>query len=127
MRLTITDLLNRCIDGAGGDNSTSSQTFYKQRINTRYELVLSTLPSRYSETQHTLTTVSGNQYYDLPPNMRQIKEIMVTIGSMDYPLDPVFSYNEWRGINAIDFQGGAIPTRYFTREEDFGIWTIPRS
>ncbi len=51
---------------------------------------------------------------------------MITIGDVDYPLEPIMSYNEWRRVNAITIQSGAIPQRYFNRQDDVGIWPIPQ-
>ena len=115
-----------CQNSSGKDTSTASQTFFKQRINARAEQILSLLPSRFSETERTFSTVANQQYYHLPPTAKGIKSLMVTIGSVDYLLNPVFSYSEWRRLNAIEFQAGAIPTKYFTRQRDFGIWPIPQ-
>lgn len=124
--MTYTDLIEACQDAAGGDTSTASKTFFKQRLNIRYEQLLSFLPSKYTEVTRTFSTVAGQQYYYKPPSIRRIESIVVTIGSVDYPLDPINSQMEWDRFNAIDFQAGAIPSVYFERQRDFGIWPIPQ-
>lgn len=127
MRLTFSDLIARCQDGAGRDTSTASLTFFKQRINTNAEFVLSKLPSKFSEVERTFSTVADQQYYHYPPNIRRIESLMLTIGSLDYPLHPMHSLHEWRRLNSIDIDAGAFPERFLERQRDFGIWPIPQA
>lgn len=126
MRQTNTDLLTACQNSTGKDTSTASATFFKQRLNARNEQVLGKLPSHFSEIERTFATVDDQQYYHIPSNYKSVKNLMITIGSVDYTLKPEFSYTNWRKLNAIDFQAGAIPARYFSRQRDFGIWPIPQ-
>jgi len=129
LRLTFTDLQSRCQDGSGGDTSTASLTFFKQRLNTRYENVVSALPSWVTQVTDTFSTADSDdpqQYYYYPPNIRSVESLKITIGDRDYDLKPVFSYAEWNRLNAIDIAAGAIPARFFNRRDDFGIYPIPQ-
>lgn len=126
MRLTYSDLISLCQNNAGGDTSTASLAFFKTRINSRYEQILSKLPTYYSEIIRTFSTAADQQYYHYPPNFKEIKSLNVTIGSVSYPLTPVHSNQEWLRLNEIDFQGGAIPQYFFKRQSTFGIWPIPQ-
>lgn len=126
MRLTFSDLLANSQDAVGKDTSTASATFFKRRINARHEQVLGKLPSHFSEIERTFSTVAEQQYYHIPPNYKSVKSLMITIGSVDYPLETEFSYSNWRKVNSVLFQAGAIPSRYFSRQRDFGIWPIPQ-
>lgn len=126
MRQTLSDLIVIGQNGAGKDTSTATKTFLKQRINARYENVLSLLPSYMSESTRTFATVADQQYYHYPPQMRRVESLVITIGSKDYPLTPVTSQMEWDRINSIDIQAGAIPTLYFNRQRDFGIYPVPQ-
>jgi len=87
---------------------------------------LSKLPSYLTEKSYSFTTVDGTQYYDYPPNMRDIESITVVVGSVTYTLKPIHSYKKWTEMNAITIQAGALPTHYFKRESDFGIYPIPQ-
>ncbi len=127
MKQTFSDLIALCQDAAGGDTSTASLTFFKQRINKNTEFVLSKLPSYFSEIERAFSTVATQQYYHYPPAMGGIESLMITVGSVDYSLDPIFSYSEWRKRNAIDIDAGAFPEKYFKRQRDFGIWPIPQA
>jgi len=127
MRQTYSDLISTCQNFAGKDTSTASQTFFKQRINARYEQVLAKLPSHFSEIPRTFSTVEDQQYYHYPPQIRGVKSLTITIGSKGYELLPIFSQREWNRMNSIDIQAGAIPTHFFKRQRDFGIYPIPQA
>jgi hypothetical protein len=124
MKQTFSDLITICQNGAGKDTSTASQTFFKQRINSRDEFIVSKIPSYLTETTRTFSTVADQQYYHYPPNMREIKSLAITINSITYPLKPVESYHKWKNMNSLTIQAGAIPTSYFKRQRDFGIYPI---
>lgn len=126
MRHTLSSLITLCQNGAGKDTSTPSKTFFKQRLSQNYEFVISKLPSHLSEIPRTFSTVATQQYYHYPPSYRRVSGLEITIGSKKYPLTPVFSQDEWNRLNAITIQSGAIPTRYFNRQRDFGIYPIPQ-
>lgn len=125
MRLTFGDKIRICQDGAGKDTSTASQTFFKRHINSRDNFCISKLPSHLSEITRTFSTKADQQYYHYPPGIREIESLVITIGSVDYPLDPIHSNKRWDDINAIDFQANALPQYYFKRQRDFGLWPIP--
>lgn len=127
MRLTLTDLNQLCIDGSGGDNATASQTYYKQRINSRYGEVLAKLPSFLSEITRTFSTVADQQFYHYPPAIKEIESLSITINSVTYTLTPITSNQRWTRLNAIQITAGAIPLHYFKRQRDFGIWPIPQA
>lgn len=126
MRQTFSDLLATCANGAGQDTSSTSATFFKQRINARYEQVISKLPSFHSQITKTFTTVDDQQYYHYPPQIRSVESLTITIGSVIYPVDTIYSYKEWNNLNSIQFQAGAIPRYFFNRQRDFGIYPIPQ-
>ena len=127
MRLTFTDLQKRCEDGSGGDDSSATQTFFKQRLNTRYEQVIGALEGYETQLTRTFSTVADQQYYYFPPNMKSVASLKITVNSKDYVLDPVASYDRWDHLNSIDIQAGAIPELYFNRRDDFGIYPIPQA
>jgi hypothetical protein len=126
MRQTFSDLIALAQNGAGKDTTTATQTFLKQRINARYEQVISFIPSHFSEIPRTFSTVDDQQYYHYPPQMRRVEALEITIGEVKYPTTPITSYDEWNRLNAIQIQSGAIPRYYFNRQRDFGIWPIPQ-
>lgn len=126
MKLTYSDIIARCQDGAS-DTSTAIKTFFKQRINEKYEFVASKLNTFIRVYYKTASTEENQQYYYNPPNLRSIESIKITIGDVDYPLEPINSQSEWDRINSIEFQGGVLPKYFFRRKDDYGIFPIPQS
>src|SRR3990167_578850 len=126
-RLTFGDQIRIAQDGAGKDTSTASQTFFKRHINSRDNFVVSKLPSHLTEITRTFSTVASQQYYHYPPEIREIESLVITIGSVNYPLKPIHSNNEWARLNALDIQAGAIPLYYYKRQRDVGIYPIPQA
>ena len=118
-------LITDCQDGVS-DTSDAIKTFLKHRINDRYELVTDKLNTWTQTVTRTATsgTVAGasQQYYYNPPNLREIESIVITIGSFDYPLKPVYSQQEWDMLNAEPQAETAYPLFYFRRANDYGIF-----
>lgn len=127
MRQTFSSLITIAQNGAGKDVSTSSKTFFKQRINARAGFILAKLPSHLSEVTRTFSTAVDQQYYHYPPNIKEIESLEITINNVKFPLTPVHSNHRWNEINAITIQPSAIPRLYFKRQRDFGIWPIPQA
>jgi len=55
-----------------------------------------------------------------------IENGVVTIGSVRYPLQTIYSQSQWDKLNAIQIQPSAIPQFIFPRRDDYGIWPIPQ-
>jgi hypothetical protein len=98
MRFSYSDLISYCQDGAN-DTSSTIQTFFKRRINERYELVTDKLNTW--NTVVTRTATSG------------------TSGGLD---QQYYAQSEWDLLNAEPNAEGASPTYYFRRELDYGIF-----
>lgn len=126
MKLTFTDQINYCIAGSGNDTSATSKTFFKRHINSNDEFVMSKLPTYLSESVRTFSTVASQQYYHYPPSVKGIKNLVITIGSVDYTLTPIHSNEKWSKLNSLSIQAGAIPVNYFKRQRDFGFFPIPQ-
>lgn len=106
------------------NTSSSVKTFLKRRINNRFELITDKLNSWSQVLIRTTSSVADQQYYYNPPNLREITSIVVTIDSFDYPLQPVYSQEEWDMLNAQTVTS-VYPRRYFRRPTDYGIWPTP--
>lgn len=126
MKLTFTDVIDYCQSGTSDTDSTL-KTFLKQRIGERYELVADKLNTFTQTFYRTTVTVADQQYYYNPPNLRDIESISVTINDVIYVLKSINSQTEWDRMNAIQFQGGALPEYFFRRRNDYGIFPIPQT
>jgi hypothetical protein len=99
-------------------------TFLKSWINRGYRFIQSDLDNFTTQIVRTTSTVGNQQYYYKPPNIVTIESIVVTINNVDYVLESVGSQRHWDALNAITFSGTAIPSAFFQRRDDFGIWPI---
>ena len=126
MRQTLSNLITICQNGSGKDVSSASKTFFKQRVNSRDEFIVSKLPSYLNETVRTFSTVADQQFYHFPWEIREIESLTITINSVIYNLTPIHSLGRWNQLNATQIQAGAIPLHYLKRQRDYGIWPIPQ-
>jgi hypothetical protein len=74
----------------------------------------------------TSSTVVGQQYYAYPPGVVSIEDVVVTIGTVKYPLEVINSQRQWDVLNAIPIQATVIPQFIYPRRDDFGIWPTPQ-
>lgn len=72
-------------------------------------------------------TAAAAQYYPLPPGYVTSDGIVITVGSVNYPLKLISSEFVWEQLNAVLLQASALPQFYYPRRDDFGIWPIPQS
>lgn len=129
MRYTYSDLLNDFLQNTGNLNNSSDTNltnFFKRHLSSRYQLVLSKLSNYTAQKTQTASTVAAQQYYHNPPGIVNIESVVLTVGSVDYTLEPVNSQSEWDRLNSVDIQAGAFPQYFFPRRDDFGIWPIPQ-
>lgn len=79
-----------------------------------------------NEQTQTSSTAPGQQYYYYPVGIASVDNVVVTLGSVQYPLTPIYDQYTWNQLNAIIIQPTAIPQFVFPRKDDFGIWPIPQ-
>ena len=113
------------------DSSSASLTAYKRDANLGYKLLLASLGRPVTEKTKTAVTVASQQYYQCTSDVLFIKSVKVTIGSIDYPLQPIESQEEWDYLNNNSTKTGAIPSHFFIRPRfglggtEIGIYPIP--
>lgn len=123
---TATDLVTDPTTTSTNSGISDSQTFIKKQINRTVQEIQSRLPGRMTQRVQTALTVANQQYYYLPPDCRTIDAMTVTIAAKKWPLQSM-EIDRWLEVNRINFSGTAIPTYFFQREKDFGIWPIPQA
>lgn len=73
------------------------------------------------------STVASTQYYSNPPGYISSDGIVITVGSVNYPLKLISSEFIWEQLNAVLLQASALPQFYYPRRDDFGVWPIPQA
>lgn len=134
MRLTYQDIKNQFLTNIGKAGlSTSSPegililADFQRNLNMRYQQIYSHLQNYTTQVGKTASTVASQQYYHYPVGVSKIDDVVVTIGSVQYPLKVISSQHAWDVKNAITIQPSAIPEYIYPRRDDFGIWPIPQS
>lgn len=80
----------------------------------------------FNERTYTTPTVAQQQYYPLPPQVKNLIDVTVTIGAVVWV--PNFAGNRkyWDSLNVITFYQD-FPSFYFTYNNQLGIFPIPAS
>jgi hypothetical protein len=128
MRYTYTDLKNKFLYNIGkaGSSDTSIIADFQMNLAQRYQLIFGVFKNYQTQQPKTASTVASQQYYHYPNGVQSIDSVYITIGSVKYPLTPIYSEANWDVLNAIQIQPSAIPQFIFPRRDDFGVWPIPQ-
>lgn len=133
MRLTFSEIKSQFLTNIGKANLSSTSpegvlilADFQRNLKMRYQTVFSHLQNFTTQTGKTASTVPGQQYYHYPVGISKIDDVVVTIGSVQYPLKVMNSQHSWDVKNAITIQPSAIPEYIYPRRDDFGIWPIPQ-
>lgn len=122
---TYTGYLNdipRIINNSASDN----QTWAMEMINdaTRY------LVSKYYFNERTYTvpggTVAQTQFYNLPPQVKKVINVTVTIGGVKWQPVECPTRQLWDSLNVINFYQD-FPSYFFVYNGQLGIYPIPAS
>lgn len=125
--LSYSDLLNQYLRNIGKSGSTDTTIIddFKLNIGQRYQMVLARMANYMTQQPKTASTVANQQFYAYPLNTINVEDVVVTVGSVNYPLEIINSQKQWDTINSLQIQPTAIPQFFFPRRDDFGIWPIP--
>lgn len=128
MRLTYTDLRNQFLRNIGQTGSSDATVIndFNLNLGQRYQTILALMRNYVTQTYSTTTTVAGTQYYSYPPGMVNPETVVVTVGSVNYPMQIITAQFNWDVLNAITVQASARPQFYLPRRDDFGLWPIPQ-
>lgn len=128
VKLTYTDILNEYTRGIGRSVTADTSIIASFQLNLaqRYQMILAEMQNYVTATQITDTTVAAQQYYAYPVGFVNIEDVVVTVGSFQYPMMIINNQHNWDVLNAINVQASAIPQFIFPRRDDYGIWPIPQ-
>lgn len=112
--------------GKAGSSDTNVLADFDSNLANRYQMILAKLKNYTTQNAFSFNTVDGTQYYKYPARISKIVNAVVTIGSVRYTLQPIYSQEKWDQLNALQIQPTAIPQFIFARRTDFGVWPIPR-
>jgi hypothetical protein len=107
------------------DSDATSLVTIKRAINTGAKKFGAVLNREWRNTNKTFSLVANQQYYQMPEDCIRPKSIVVTIGSVRYPLTEIESEDDWNRLN-MRTSTSSVPSGYYVRGSDeFGIFPIP--
>lgn len=112
--------IQRIINNSLADNLTWGMELVNDSL--RY------LVSKYylNEKSYTTTTVASQQFYNLPPQVKKLINVTVTIGSVLWQPKECPTRQYWDYLNTISFTQD-FPSWFFVTNGQVGIWPIPTS
>ena len=107
-------------------DTTDTLPFFKEQINVGLHLVEAELGSFYTETTRTDTTVASQTAYQSPDDCVRIKDVYVTVGTVQYPAKEIFNEDEWRDIQSNTQSSTSDFLRYFfARYDTYELYPEP--
>jgi hypothetical protein len=120
------DKFYRNINSVGSDDPNILAEFNYQ-LGVYYQLALAKLRNYKTQKGYTFSTTAQSQYYPYPPGEITVESVVITVGSVNYPLQIISSQYLWDRLNAIMIQASALPQFYFPTRDGVGIWPIPQA
>ena len=125
--LSFTGLQTKC-QKATKDTSSDALDFFKDEINEGQREVEATLGSFYTEELKTVLTVADQLSYKTPAGLIFLKKAYITISNTRYPLDVVYSEDEWQEYQRENATSSSdILSGIFVRRDNFEVYQTPAS
>lgn len=100
-------------------------TDFQYSLGNRYQMMMGTLSSYINQDTAEDYTVNEQQFYKLPVATVGFDSATVTIGSVKYTLQPIYSQTTWNYLNSLVVIPTSLPQFIFIRASDYGIWPTP--
>lgn len=104
------------------NTSTTNLALFDQMINDAHKYLLQ--KGFFNEASTTIPTVANQQFYNLPYNFSQLKDITITQGSLKWVPREIFTRENWDRLNPFPYYLD-IPNNFFIWNGQIGIWPIP--
>lgn len=80
-----------------------------------------------NERSYTTKTVSGQQFYALPPQVKKLIDLTVTVGGVLWTTKPAPNREYWDSLNVIEFQQNYPSFHFVYNGNQVGVWPTPAS
>lgn len=128
-RMTYSDSLSQYLRSTGVKTSDPNYAGivadFNQNLSARYQMVLAKMADYKTQKQYTSTTVASQALYPYPAGMVNFETVVITIGSLNYPLQVINAQWNWDIYNAIPFQPTTFPQFVFPDTDGYRIWPVP--
>lgn len=97
---------------------------FKRDINIGGAKFLAGLGREWNRHSRFADVIAGQQYYQSPEDMQKVKEIVVSNGSYNPPMEQIPDEWAWRNMNMLSVSG--MPSHYWVKgSNEFGLYPIP--
>lgn len=110
-----------------GDNSAASKALGAIFCNESRRQILSSKRWKFLEKEKTLSTVAGQQSYDMPSDLSYLKGLSVMIGTTQYNPTEVRSLDQWGQITQSTAVQSDIPQYFFIFSNQISFFPTPSS
>lgn len=110
------------------DSDATNLIYLKRHINEGQRILEATLGLHHVERTYTFTTTAGTYSYNLPVGLIRPVAVYTTVGTQQYPGEPVFSEDIWRNLVAgtqASSSRSDVLKRYFTRRNTIELYPTP--
>lgn len=104
------------------NTSTTNLELFDQMINDSQRYLLQKY--FFNEASTTIPTVANQQFYNLPYNFSQLKDITITQGTLKWTPKEIFTREDWDRLNPFPYYSD-IPNNFFIWNGQIGIFPIP--
>lgn len=123
MKLTWTDQYTMAKQLAGVTD-TASLTRLKRDMNIGATKFLAALGREYNRHSRFTNLVANQQYYQFPADGQKLKEVIVSTGTYNPPMEQIPDELAWRFMNMLSVT--SQPTHFWIRgNNEFGLYPIP--
>lgn len=110
-----------------GDSSVASKALGATLCNEARRQILSSKRWKFSEKEKTLSTVAGQQSYDLPSDFLYLDGLSITIGTTQYNPTEIKSLDQWGRITQSTAVQSDIPQYFFIFANTVSFFPTPSS
>jgi hypothetical protein len=123
MKITFTDMQDIAQEIVGLDDA-ATLTKLKRDINIGATKLLAALGREYNRKARFTDLVADQQFYQFSEDAHKLKEVIVSSGGWDVPLEQIPNEHMWRMMNMTNVVGQ--PTHFFVKGYDeVGLYPIP--
>lgn len=107
------------------DTSVNNLAFGDTLMNNKERQLLAKKPWWFQQRTASVTSVTSQQFYNLPFDIRKLNKISTVVGNTRYVPTEVSSRQEWDNINSSTSTTSNTPERWFVFDDQFGIYPTP--
>lgn len=124
MSMTFTTIVNESI-AQTEDTDAATAVLLKRAVNQGFKRFGAVLNREWRTTEKTFSTVANQQFYQMPEDCIRIKNLVVSVGNVNYPIEELADDDQWNSLN-LRTQSSSYPRFYYVKGSDqFGVWPSP--